>query len=55
MTGAFNIHYQVWIDEDLLEIVEFTRHEWGLDWKPLVFLKAHFYRKEASVLLARRR
>jgi SAM-dependent methyltransferase len=55
MTGAFNIHYQVWIDEDLLEIVEFTRQEWGLDWKPLVFLKAHFYRKEAAVLLARRR
>jgi SAM-dependent methyltransferase len=34
--GAFNIHYQVWIDEDLLELIEFTRGAWGFDWKPRV-------------------
>jgi SAM-dependent methyltransferase len=53
--GAFNIHYQVWIDEDLLELIEFTRGAWGFDWKPRVFLRAHRYRKEATVLLARGR
>lgn len=52
-SGRLNIHYQVWIDEDLSEIVEFTRREWRFDWEARVFLKAHFYRKETAILLAR--
>jgi len=53
MSGAFNIHYQVWIDEDLFEIIEFTRQTWAFDWEPTVFFKAHFYRKEAVMVLTR--
>src|SRR3954462_7866107 len=53
--GRLNIHYQVWIDEDLRDIVEFTRQAWKFDWEPRVFWKAHSYRKEAVALLARRR
>jgi SAM-dependent methyltransferase len=51
--GTFNIHYQVWIDEDLIEMIDFTRQAWGFDWQPVVSLRAHFYRKEAAVLLRR--
>ena len=53
MAGTFNIHYQVWIDQDLFEMIEFTRQAWGFDWQPAVSLRAHFYRKEAVVLLRR--
>lgn len=51
--GDLNIHYQVWIDEDLQQIVRFTKEQWAFDWQPKVFLRAHFYRKEATMLLVR--
>jgi SAM-dependent methyltransferase len=53
-SGEFNIHYQVWIDEDLFELVRFTQREWGFDWKLVARFKARFYRKEALVLLRRK-
>lgn len=49
----YSIHFHVWIDVDVLEMINFTRQAWGLDWKPAVFLRAHFYRKETTVLLMR--
>jgi SAM-dependent methyltransferase len=51
--GDLNIHYQVWIDEDLQQIVRFTKEQWAFDWQRKVFLRAHFYRKEATMLLVR--
>ena len=52
-TGRFNIHFHVWTDDDVIEMVEFTRQSWGLDWSPRVFWKGRNYRKEVTVLLAR--
>lgn len=51
--GTFNIHYHVWIDRDLREIIDYTRQVWGFDWRPVKFWNAHFYRKEAVALLLR--
>lgn len=50
----YSIHFQVWIDDDVREIIDFTRREWRFDWKPAVFWGAHFYRKETTVVLVRR-
>jgi SAM-dependent methyltransferase len=52
-TGEFNIHYNVWISEDLAEIIHFTQAEWKFDWQARIFWKAHFYRKETVLLLQR--
>ncbi len=49
----YSIHFHVWIDEDLREIINLTRQEWGLKWEPVVFWRAHFYRKETTILLRR--
>jgi predicted SAM-dependent methyltransferase len=51
--GKQNIHYHTWVDDDLREIIDFTCQVWRLDWKPVVFLNAHFYRKEIVLLLVR--
>jgi len=52
--GDLNIHYHAWIDEDLADIVKFTRGAgWAFDWTPKIFLRARYYRKEAAVLLIR--
>lgn len=53
MRQNYSIHFHVWIDEDIREIIEFTRREWGLDWRPAVFWKAHWWRKETTVVLVR--
>jgi SAM-dependent methyltransferase len=50
----YSIHFHAWIDEDLLEMIQFTRQCWKLGWEPAVFWGAHFYRKETTVLLLRR-
>jgi len=45
---------QVRIDEDVRDIVQYTRAAVaGLRWEPVVFWKAHIYRKECTVLLQR--
>lgn len=54
MRRSYSIHFHVWTDEDVREMVEFTRNSWKLDWEPRVFWGAHFYRKETVVLLSRR-
>jgi SAM-dependent methyltransferase len=54
MRRDYSIHFHVWIDEDVREILDFTRREWRLDWEPVVFWGAHFYRKETTVVLVRR-
>ncbi|MFQ5694552.1 MAG: class I SAM-dependent methyltransferase, partial [Terriglobia bacterium] len=44
--GRHSIHFHAWIDEDLREMVDYTRTAWGLRWRAKVFWGAHFYRKE---------
>ncbi len=53
MEMDYSIHFHVWIDEDLREMIDYTRRVWRLDWEPVVFWGAHFYRKEAVLLLRR--
>ena len=49
----YSIHYHVWTDEDVREIIDYTRTGMGLNWRPVLFLGAHFYRKECAVALQR--
>jgi SAM-dependent methyltransferase len=53
MDMNYSIHYHTWIDQDLREIIEYTRNIWHLDWRPIVLWDAHFYRKETVALLRR--
>jgi SAM-dependent methyltransferase len=53
MRRDYSIHFHVWIDDDVREIIDFTRSEWRLSWEPAVFWGAHFYRKETTVVLVR--
>jgi predicted SAM-dependent methyltransferase len=53
MRRDYSIHFHVWTDADVREIVDFTRTAWKLDWNPVLFWPAHFYRKETTVLLRR--
>ena len=54
MAQKYSIHYHVWIDHDLREIIEYTRNVWRLQWRPIVFWNAHFYRKETVTILKKR-
>jgi len=47
----YSIHYHVWIDRDLVEIIQHTQQVFQLDWTPIVFWGAHFYRKECVLVL----
>lgn len=49
----YSIHYHVWTDEDVRELIDYTRTAMGLNWRPVLFLDAHFYRKECAVALQR--
>jgi len=49
----YSIHYHVWIDADVQELINFTRSSWNLRWQAVVFWGAHFYRKETVALLMR--
>jgi SAM-dependent methyltransferase len=49
----YSIHYHTWIDEDIHEIAEYSRVQMGLKWGPIVFWKAHFYRKECVIMMRR--
>ena len=53
MHQQYSIHFNVWTDEDVLEMIDFTRKEWGLKWRPAVFWRSHFYRKEVTAILLR--
>jgi SAM-dependent methyltransferase len=53
MHQEYSIHFNVWTDEDVWEMIDFTRNEWGLAWYPAVFWRSRFYRKEATVILLR--
>jgi len=50
---AYSIHFNVWTDEDVLQIIDFTRNQWGLRWHPAVFWRSRLYRKEVTVILRR--
>jgi SAM-dependent methyltransferase len=49
----YSIHYHVWTDEDIRELINYTRTNLELCWRPVLFLRAHFYRKECAVALQR--
>ncbi len=51
MNMNYSIHYHAWIDKDLREIIDYTINTWHLDWRPVVFWHAHFYRKETVAVL----
>jgi hypothetical protein len=53
MENDYSIHYHVWTDKDIREIVDYTRATLHLHWRLLVFWGAHFYRKECVVVLER--
>ncbi len=53
MQRNYSIHFHAWIDDDIREIVDFTRSAWKFKWDLVVFWGAHLYRKEAVVLLRR--
>lgn len=53
MRQEYSIHFNVWTDNDVLEIIDFTRNKLGLRWRPDVFWGARFYRKEVTVVLLR--
>jgi SAM-dependent methyltransferase len=53
MRVNYSIHFNVWTDEDVWEMIDFTRKEWGLDWRPAVFWRSRFYRKETTAILVR--
>ena len=53
MDTDYSIHYHVWTDEDVLELIRRTRAAMGLRWTEVLFLRAHFYRKECAALLRR--
>ncbi len=49
----YSIHYHAWTDEDVREFIDYSRESMNLKWRPVLFFKAHFYRKESIVLLRR--
>jgi SAM-dependent methyltransferase len=53
MRQKYSIHFNVWTDEDIREIVDFTGNKWGLRWHPAVFWRSRFYRKEVTAILVR--
>ena len=53
LASDYSIHYHVWTDADIRDLVEHTRKNMNLRWQPLIFWGAHFYRKECVVMLRR--
>lgn len=51
MEKNYSIHYHVWIDDDLQEVIDYTRSALHLNWRAIVLWNAHFYRKEVVALL----
>ncbi len=53
LKSDYSIHYHVWTDRDIRELIDYTRTNMGLCWRPVLFWQAHFYRKECAVALQR--
>jgi SAM-dependent methyltransferase len=53
MRQKYSIHFNVWTDDDVWEMIDFTRNRWGLRWHPAVFWRSRFYRKEVTAVLLR--
>ena len=47
----FSIHFHVWTDKDVEEVIRYTIDEWHLLWRIVVFWRAHFFRKEVGFML----
>jgi SAM-dependent methyltransferase len=46
-----SIHYHVWIDEDVRDLVDYTRDAMNINWRVVLFLPARVYRKESVVVM----
>jgi len=53
LQSDYSIHYHVWTDADIRAIADYTRTAMRLEWEPMVFWGAHFYRKECVLMLRR--
>jgi SAM-dependent methyltransferase len=53
MHQKYSIHFNVWTEDDVRELIDFTRNKWGLRWHPAVFWRPRFYRKEVTAILLR--
>ena len=51
MARQFSIHFHVWTDRDVREILDYTICEWKLAWRPLLIWDAHYYRKEVVAVM----
>jgi len=51
MKTDYSIHYHVWTDRDVRELVEYTQTAMNLSWQPVQFFGGRFYRKECSLVL----
>jgi predicted SAM-dependent methyltransferase len=49
----YSIHYHVWTDEDVRAMLDYSRESMNLMWRPVLFLRAHFYRKECAIVMRR--
>lgn len=47
----YSIHYHVWTEEDVRALIEYSRVDMKLNWRPVIFFGARFYRKECAVVL----
>lgn len=53
LDADYSIHYHVWTCDDVRRLIDYTVARWGLNWEPVVFWRAHIYRKEAVAVLKR--
>jgi SAM-dependent methyltransferase len=47
----YSIHYHAWIDDDVRELLKYTRRSIHLNWSLAMFLPARFYRKECAAVM----
>ncbi len=51
MEMDYSIHYHAWIDDDVRQLLAYTRESMGLNWRCVLFLPARFYRKECAAVM----
>jgi SAM-dependent methyltransferase len=51
LSMKYSIHYHVWIDSDVADLVQYTREVYRLAWRLILYWGAHFYRKECVLVL----
>ena len=51
----YSIHYHVWTDEDVRELLDYTCQAMKMHWCSILFFPARFYRKECAVVMRKGR